>query len=68
MTEVPEIEVIIVSDADTEANPVGGKGIGEPAIIPTAAAIANAVCNAIGVRIKELPITPYRVLEAQGRA
>jgi xanthine dehydrogenase YagR molybdenum-binding subunit len=68
MMEIPEIEVIIVSEPDTKANPVGGIGIGEPAIIPTAAAIANAVYNAIGVRVRELPITPYRVLEALGKA
>jgi xanthine dehydrogenase YagR molybdenum-binding subunit len=40
------------------------KGIGEPAIIPTAGAIANAVYNATGVRIMELPMTPDRVLAA----
>jgi xanthine dehydrogenase YagR molybdenum-binding subunit len=47
-------------------------GIGEPPIVPTLAAIANAVYNAIGVRVRELPITPDRVLaalsEAKGRA
>jgi len=68
LAETPEIEVIIVSEADTKANTVGGKGIGEPCIIPTAAAIANAVYNAIGVRVKELPITPDRVLRALGKA
>ena len=67
IAETPEIEVIIVSEADTKANTVGGKGIGEPCIIPTAAAVANAVYNAIGVRVKELPITPDRVLQALGR-
>ena len=41
---------------------MGVKGIGEPAIIPTAAAISNAVFNAIGVRIKSLPITPDKIL------
>jgi xanthine dehydrogenase YagR molybdenum-binding subunit len=39
-------------------------GIGEPAIIPTAAAVANAVANALGVRIADLPITPDKVLNA----
>jgi CO/xanthine dehydrogenase Mo-binding subunit len=43
---------------------MGVKGIGEPAIIPTAGAIANAVYNAIGVRIKSLPMTPDKVLSA----
>jgi hypothetical protein len=39
-------------------------GIGEPVTIPTASAIANAVANAIGVRISSLPITPAKVLDA----
>ena len=43
---------------DSEANSTGAKGIGEPPLIPTAPAIANAVYDAIGVRISELPITP----------
>lgn len=62
--DIPEIEVIIVSDADTKISRVGAKGTGEPAIIPTPGAIANAVYNAIGVRIKSLPITPDKVLKA----
>jgi xanthine dehydrogenase YagR molybdenum-binding subunit len=43
-------------------------GIGEPCFVPTLAAIANAVFNAIGVRVRELPITPDRVLAALGEA
>ncbi len=62
--DVPKIEIIIVSKSDDLVNNVGAKGIGEPAIIPTAGAIANAVYNAIGVRIKSLPITPDKVLNA----
>jgi len=42
-------------------------GLGEPPIIPTAAAIANAVANALGVRITSLPITPDKVLAALGK-
>jgi len=42
--------------------------LGEPPIIPTAAAIANAVANALGVRITSLPITPDKVLRALGKA
>ena len=64
MLDMPKIDVIIVSDSDDRANNMGVKGIGEPAIIPTAAAIANAVYNAIGVRIKSLPITPDKILTA----
>ena len=44
-------------------NNIGGKGLGEPPTVPTAAAIANAVAHALGVRIYELPLSPDRVLE-----
>lgn len=64
MRDVPEIEVIVVDPKDKEVNSLGVKGIGEPPIIPTAGAIANAVFNATGVRIHELPLTPDRVLTA----
>jgi xanthine dehydrogenase YagR molybdenum-binding subunit len=43
---------------DTEANTTGAKGLGEPVTIPTAAAIANAVYNAIKIRITSTPINP----------
>jgi xanthine dehydrogenase YagR molybdenum-binding subunit len=62
--DIPEMEVEFVHLADVEANSVGAKGLGEPPIIPAPAAIANAVADAIGVRILDLPITPDRVLEA----
>lgn len=62
--DAPEIEVIIVSDADNLISSTGAKGCGEPAHIPTAGAIANAVYNALGVRIKSLPITPDKVLKS----
>jgi CO/xanthine dehydrogenase Mo-binding subunit len=42
--------------------PFGPKGVGEPAATPTAPAIANAIFDAVRVRIKELPITPERIL------
>lgn len=62
--DTPDIKVLVVSDGDPLISNTGAKGVGEPAIIPTAAAIANAVYNAIGVRIKSLPITPDKVLMA----
>ena len=62
--DVPKIVVRFVDVADTEANNTGAKGLGEPPIIPTAAAIANAVANALGVRIRTLPLTPKQVLDA----
>ncbi|MAG85647.1 hypothetical protein CMK10_15975 [Candidatus Poribacteria bacterium] len=55
-TEIPEIKAIAF-DTDQKVT-----GIGEPATIPTAGAIANAVYNAIGVRIRSLPITPDKIL------
>jgi xanthine dehydrogenase YagR molybdenum-binding subunit len=61
--EIPEIEIEIVEDYGARTS-TDATGIGEPANIATAAAIANAVYNAIGVRIYELPITPARVLAA----
>ncbi len=57
--ETPEIEVIFHDEPER-----GVIGIGEPPTIPTSAAIANAVYNAIGVRIRELPMTPDKVLTA----
>lgn len=61
--EAPEI-VAIPFDVANGGNSCGMMGLGEPAIVPTAAAIANAVHNAIGVRIRSLPITPDKVLAA----
>jgi len=62
--DMPEIEAIMVEMPDPRANSVGIKGLGEPPIIPTAGAIANAVADALGARVFEAPITPQRVLDA----
>ncbi|MCI2431366.1 xanthine dehydrogenase family protein molybdopterin-binding subunit [Candidatus Acetothermia bacterium] len=62
--DIPEIVFEMVDQPDPRANNLGVKGVGEPPIIPTAAAIANAVADAIGVRISELPITRDKVLKA----
>jgi xanthine dehydrogenase YagR molybdenum-binding subunit len=61
--EIPEIDVILVEEYSA-ASSTDASGIGEPANIATAAAIANAVYNAIGIRMYELPITPAKVLKA----
>ncbi|MCA1283107.1 xanthine dehydrogenase family protein molybdopterin-binding subunit [Saccharopolyspora sp. 7B] len=63
--DIPEIDVDWVDDPDP-GNPSGVKGIGEVGIVGTAAAIANAVWHATGVRHRELPISLDRVLEAAG--
>ncbi|MCP4668419.1 MAG: xanthine dehydrogenase family protein molybdopterin-binding subunit, partial [Deltaproteobacteria bacterium] len=49
-------------ETDDQEGPFGAKGVGEPGLVPTAPAIANAVYDAIGVRIKDLPITPEKIL------
>ena len=49
---------------DDEFGPFGAKGVGEPGLVPTAPAIGNAVYNAVGIRIHDLPITPEKVLRA----
>jgi CO/xanthine dehydrogenase Mo-binding subunit len=59
--DISDVETIIVEDPEP-LGPWGAKGIGEPAIIPTAAAIANAVSNAIGKPINEIPISPEKIL------
>ena len=63
--DVPaDMSTVAIDPGDTEANTTGAKGIGEPATIPTAAAVANAVYHATGVRITETPITPAKLVEA----
>jgi len=64
--DTPEIEPVVL-DVANGMNSVGLLGIGESPVIPTASAVANAVANAIGVRVLELPMTPDRVLAALER-
>ena len=60
--DVPlDIESAPVELVDDEANVIGAKGLGEPVTIPTAAAIANAVYNAVGIRVTETPISPLQL-------
>jgi CO/xanthine dehydrogenase Mo-binding subunit len=62
-TDTPRIETIHVETDDPEG-PFGAKEAGEGLILPVAPAIANAIYDAVGVRIKDLPITPDKVLKA----
>lgn len=57
-------EALAVVPGDTDVNNLGVKGLGEPPVIPAGAAIANAVYDAIGVRIKDAPIYPPGILQA----
>ncbi len=61
--DLPEIVPIIVESHHSEG-PFGAKGVGEPALAPTAPAIANAIYDAVGIRFKSLPITREKVLAA----
>ncbi len=61
--DVPAVDPIIVEYTHPEG-PYGAKGVGETTNVPTPPAIANAIYDAVGIRIKELPLTPDKVLEA----
>jgi CO/xanthine dehydrogenase Mo-binding subunit len=61
--DVPHVTSVIVEDRDP-IGPLGVKGIGEPAMVPTIPAVMNAIYDAIGVRVTSLPATPERILEA----
>ena len=61
--DVPKVQSILL-ESRSGIGPFGAKGIGEPAMVPVAPAIGNAVADAIGVRVYEMPITPERVVKA----
>jgi CO/xanthine dehydrogenase Mo-binding subunit len=64
LDQSPPIEVLLV-EKTSKAGPYGAKGVGEPPVVPTAAAIANAIADATGgARVSEIPMTSQRVLEA----
>lgn len=60
--DIDAIDVIFVEEHDDKVNPLGVKGVGEIGVVGTAAAIANAVFHATGVRVRDLPITVDKVL------
>ncbi|UCG64174.1 MAG: xanthine dehydrogenase family protein molybdopterin-binding subunit [Deltaproteobacteria bacterium] len=64
--DIPEVTSLIV-EATHREGPWGAKGIGEMTIVPIAPAIANGIYDAVGVRIKDLPITPDKILSALKR-
>jgi CO/xanthine dehydrogenase Mo-binding subunit len=61
--DAPNVRTIIV-EAASEHGPYGAKGVGEPPVVMSPAAVANAVAAAIGVPIRTTPLTPERVLRA----
>jgi xanthine dehydrogenase YagR molybdenum-binding subunit len=65
MADAPVIDASFVEAVDIVANHVGARGLAEPPLIPVAPAIANAVADALGVDLDELPLTPWRILAAK---
>lgn len=63
MTDMPPMTSLLIESNDPNG-PYGAKGLGEPALTAIAPAIANAIYDAVGVRIRELPITPEKLLKA----
>jgi carbon-monoxide dehydrogenase large subunit len=67
-TEAPAVDVLITEDAPTPLSPLGAKGAGEGGTAAAGAAIANAVSDALGVEVTELPLTPERVVASAAAA
>lgn len=61
--DVPNIQLVLV-EIPSDLGPFGAKGVGEPPVVPVSATIANAVYNAVGARVTQLPITPERLFQA----
>lgn len=62
--DIPNVDVLFVNKKDPHTNPMGSKGLGEIALVGMAPALANAVFNATGKRIRSLPITPDKLIDA----
>jgi CO/xanthine dehydrogenase Mo-binding subunit len=63
--DAPQIEAIFL-ESDDGYGPYGAKSMGESSKVPAPAAVANAIFNALGVRMKDLPITRDKILAALG--
>jgi len=61
--DVPHMECLLIEDAEP-LGPFGAKGVGEPGLIPTAPAILGAIDHATGVRVRQVPVLPHRLLAA----
>jgi xanthine dehydrogenase YagR molybdenum-binding subunit len=62
--DIPTVEAVLLDGNDDKANPLGVKGVGELGICGAGAAVANAVFNATGVRVRDFPITLEKVLQS----
>jgi xanthine dehydrogenase YagR molybdenum-binding subunit len=65
--DVPELDALFLPELDPDSNPMNSKGIGELGICGAGAAVANAVYNATGVRVRDYPITLDKVLAGMER-
>jgi xanthine dehydrogenase YagR molybdenum-binding subunit len=63
--DIAHLDPFYIDERDEHVNPLGAKGLAELSIVGVAAAIANAVYNATGKRIRDLPITPEKLLAAR---
>jgi xanthine dehydrogenase YagR molybdenum-binding subunit len=63
--DVEDLDAVWIDEHDPLVNPIGAKGVGEIGIVGTAAAITNAVHHATGIRIRDLPIRPDKLIGAQ---
>jgi CO/xanthine dehydrogenase Mo-binding subunit len=61
--DMPELKISFVENPEV-SGPFGARGVAEPAMVPTAPAIANAVYKAVGIRLSTMPMTPERILRA----
>jgi xanthine dehydrogenase YagR molybdenum-binding subunit len=62
--DIPDVEIILLDEPDLEANPIGVKGVGELGNCGSSAALANAIYNACGARIRSFPINLSKLLPA----
>ena len=65
--DMPDVEYILLEHPDP-AGPYGAKGVAEPPVVPVAAAIVNAICDAVGAPIDSIPVLPEHVLDAMDQA
>jgi len=63
-SDIPVMDIILLETSPQPDGPFGAKGVAEPTMVPTAPAIANALYDALGIRIKDLPMTAEKVLAA----
>ena len=62
-TDVPAFDVAVLDLAPSPLNPMGVKGAGKVGIVATGAALSNAVSNALGVQVRDLPLSPNKIKE-----